>query len=205
MIDINSLFNNTHEILEILNKFGINGIRNKSGTDKASLHCYDLLYEHLFKKYKDININVLEIGVMHGASSLLWNKYLKKSKVIMVDIVNEVPQYIWDNMEKERYDYHLMDAYNIDNLNILKNKYNTFDIIIEDGAHSLETQLFTVENYLSLLNTGGCFIIEDIQSSNDASVLLNSVKNKEKYKNVELVDLRNVKRRYDDLVLLIEK
>jgi phosphoribosylpyrophosphate synthetase len=66
-------------------------------------------------------------------------------------------------MNKDRYDYHIMDAFNKKSVSELETKHpDGFDIIIEDGPHTLESQIFAVQNYTQLLKDGGILIIEDV-------------------------------------------
>jgi hypothetical protein len=46
-----------------------------------------------------------------------------------------------------------------------------YDVIIDDGPHSLHTQQFTVANYFNLLKPGGVLIIEDIQNVHHLTLL----------------------------------
>jgi predicted O-methyltransferase YrrM len=66
-------------------------------------------------------------------------------------------------MDPERYEFYLADAYTKSAIEVFSEfKY---DVIIDDGPHSLHTQQFTVANYFNLLKPGGVLIIEDIRSS----------------------------------------
>jgi cephalosporin hydroxylase len=193
-----------NEILEIITNHNINGFGLPGGTDKAEGHSYDLFYDEYFKQYKDKEGTLLEIGVQYGGSSLLWHDYLPKFKLVMTDILNQVHPTIWDKMNENRYEYINMDAFNINNVNNLKEKYpDGFDIIIEDGPHTLESQIFAIKEYSKLLKKGGILVIEDVQSENYIQPLLN-VEGVD-YTELKHVDLRHVKNRYDDLLIVLKK
>lgn len=194
-----------NEILEIINKHNINGFINPGGTDKAKEHSYDVFYDEEFKKYKDKKGMILEIGVQYGGSSLLWYEYLPNFKIVMTDIRNQVHPIIWEKMKKERYEYIDMDSFNQESINQLKSKYpEGFDIIIEDGPHTLESQIFAIKEYSKLLKEDGILVIEDIQKYEYCDMILNQI-NKEEFKSVEVVDLRKNKNRYDDLLIVLKK
>jgi cephalosporin hydroxylase len=194
-----------NEILEIINKHNINGFINPGGTDKAKEHSYDLFYNSQFEKYKNNAGIILEIGVQYGGSSLLWNEYLPKFKIVMTDILNQVHPIIWDKMNKNRYEYINMDSFKTESINTLKVKYpEGFDIIIEDGPHTLESQIFTIKEYPKLLKDGGILVIEDIQKFEYCEIILNEI-NKEDFKSVEIIDLRKNKNRYDDILIVVKK
>ena len=128
-------------------------------TDKGSSHSYiQHFYEDEFKKYQEKNINFLEIGIMSGGSLILWSNYFKNAKnIIGVDCTDE---YLHpDCRDIEGVDYHFHDAYD---KKFVKNLTN-LDIIIDDGQHTLDSQLECIELYLPKLNKGGVLIIEDVQ------------------------------------------
>lgn len=194
-----------NKIVEILEKHGINGFETAGGTDKATFHSYDGLYEEKLSQYIDKEVSLLEIGVQYGGSSLLWHDLIPMSKLVLVDIQDQVHPNIWSLMNKDRYDYHLMDAFNHQSVEIIKTKYpEGFDIIIEDGPHTLESQIFTIQNYVPLLKEGGVLIIEDIQRFEDGKILIDSIGDLE-HKSIEFIDLRHIKNRYDDLLIVVKK
>ena len=128
-------------------------------TDKGSSHSYiQNFYEDEFKKYQEKNINFLEIGIMSGGSLILWSNYFKNAKnIIGVDCTDEFLHP--DCRDIEGVEYYFHDAYDID---FVKNLIN-LDIVIDDGQHTLESQLECIELYLPKLNKGGVLIIEDVQ------------------------------------------
>jgi predicted O-methyltransferase YrrM len=192
-------------IVEILEKNSINGFSNRGGTDKATDHSYDGLYEEKLEKYLDKDISLMEIGIQYGGSALLWNDLFPKSKLILLDIENKVHTEIWELMDDSRYDFHIMDAYNHENIKELKEKYpDGFDVIIDDGPHTLGSQIFMIQNYLPMIKEGGILIIEDVQSYDHGKILLDSIGGLS-HKKSEFVDLRHLKNRYDDLLIVIEK
>ena len=76
------------------------------------------------------------------------------------------------------------------------------DFAIDDGPHSLASQQRFLELYLPLLNDGGIAVIEDIQDYSRFDSLTALVGEDYTY---EIVDLRGVKGRYDDLMLVVYK
>jgi cephalosporin hydroxylase len=193
------------KIVEILEKHQINGFSFRGGTDKASDHSYDGFYEEKLDEYVDKEVCILEIGVAYGGSALLWHDFIPKSKLVLVDVIDNVHPDIYNIMNKDRYNFHVMDAFNSENVLELKSKYpDGFDIIIEDGPHTLESQIFAIQNYVPLLKEGGILVIEDIQTENDAQIIVNSIGDIPR-KSIEIVDLRQVKLRWDDLLVVVKK
>lgn len=194
-----------NKIIEILEKHGINGFTFRGGTDKATEHSYDAFYEEKFTEYFDKKVLLLEIGVQYGGSSLLWHDLMPMSKLVLVDVRDQVHSDIWKLMNKDRYKYYVMDAFVKQNVEELKKQYpEGFDIIIEDGPHTLQSQIFTIQNYVPLLKKDGILIIEDIQKFEDGKTLVDSIGNLE-HKSIEFVDLRHIKNRYDDLLIVVKK
>lgn len=193
-----------NEILEILKNKNINGFEHPGGTDKATDHSYDEFYYNEFLKYKNKNILLLEIGVQYGGSALLWHDFLPRSNLVLLDQINQIDQNVLNNLKDIRYEFYSMDAFCEDSVGKLKNLYKGFDIIIDDGPHSLDSQIFTIKNYLPLLKQGGTLVIEDIQNYDYVEKIMKSVGDLP-HKSCELVDLRHVKNRYDDLLIVVKK
>lgn len=194
-----------NEIIQILENRDINGFNTLGGTDKATDHSYDTYYCDVLKPYQDKKVRVLEIGVQFGGSSLLWYDFLPQSNLVLVDIVKQVHQKIFDSMNDDRYSFHEMDAFTKESVLELKTTYpDGFDIIIEDGPHTVNSQVFAVQNYTPLLKEGGILIIEDIQQYDDCKLIIESIGDIP-HKTCELIDLRHIKNRYDDLLIIVKK
>ena len=195
----------SNDILDILNKNNINGFEFPGGTDKASDHSYDTVYSKLLLKYREKAGNILELGVMCGGSALLWHEYLPLYNLALIDIANQVHPTIWEKMLAERYKFIEADAYTDETTALLKQMYpEGFDIIVEDGPHDIETQTFTLREYSKLLKPGGTLVIEDIQNFEHIETIMSSV-NCNDYTSLEFIDLREVKGRCDDLIIVLTK
>lgn len=194
----------SQELASILESYDVNGFDVPGGTDKNTTHNYTGIYEHLLSRFKNKSGTLLEIGVQHGGSSLLWQSYLPKFEIYMVDICDIVNQYIWDCMDENENEYFFYetDAYNLAFIEALKHDCSGFDIIIDDGPHTLDSQLFAVKNYLPLLKKGGVFVIEDIQDITHIQQLSDAVPEFLKDK-IKSYDVRHTKGRYDDLVFCV--
>jgi hypothetical protein len=168
------------------------------GTDKDTLHNFiNGFYEENFAKYKDKKINLLEIGINAGGSLFLWSRYFDNGNVYGIEINDKVKPY-FKGLHNVRYIFS--DAYNESTIKHLPQ----FDIIIDDGPHSLESQKYCVSNYLDKLNDGGIMIIEDIQNFGHIDILKSCVPKDSNLKSYP-VDLRATRGRYDDLLFIVEK
>jgi len=185
----------------ILDLQNINGFENKGGTDKETSHSYLETYERVLSKFLEKSPSILEIGVQYGGSSLLWHEYFEESNLVMMDISDQRGENIIKKMSPERYKFHIGDAYNEGSLeNIRKENPLGFDILMDDGPHTLESQIFFIKNYIKLAKEGAVLIIEDIQDINHATILKEHV---DKNHKVEIVDLRSEKGRYDDIMIIV--
>lgn len=167
------------------------------GTDKNTTHSYiDGFYEEALEQYKDKPVSVLEIGIARGDSLLLWDSYFKESKLILG--LDNHEQRRSEVKEHNKIKSFIVNAYDVSIVNQLPN----FDIIIDDGPHSEESQCFSIEYYLSKLNPGGIFVIEDIQKESSIEVFRSILPDKYKER-CKFIDLRPIKNRYDDMMFVV--
>jgi hypothetical protein len=165
-------------------------------TDKGTTHDYlNGYYNNAFTPYKDKRINLLEIGIHKGASLILWNSFFTNAKIVGLD--NED----WNVKEEDNNLIKICDAYSDEIVNFFNDEQ--FDFIIDDGPHTVESQLTTIKKYLPKVKTGGKLIIEDIQSESDLLELVGAASDLNLQ--FDVFDLRNNKGRYDDIILQITK
>ena len=178
---------------------------DNSRTDKNTVHSYLPLYEKLLNKKKNTATNVLEVGIYHGGSIKLWHDYFTNATVYGLDImnINDVYEGIKNN---EKIVLHTSsDAYNMEffNTNFLS-KNIKFDLILDDGPHTLQSMIQFIQLYSQILADDGILIIEDVQSWEWIDILKSVVP--EHLKNfIKIYDLRPNKGRYDDIVFSIDK
>jgi hypothetical protein len=178
---------------------------DNSRTDKNTCHSYLPLYDNLFSRLREKAVNVLEIGILSGGSIKLWRDYFQNATVHAVDIMPEAS--LWPGiMNDHRIKlYTSTDAYNPDFFN------NTFalpqvkfDMMLDDGPHSLESMKIFILHFSSLLSDDGILVVEDVQSWYWIDELKKVVPDDLK-EYVKVYDLRENKGRYDDIVFTIDK
>ena len=169
---------------------------NNFHTDKLRLHSYLETYEDLFSKFKNKNINLLEIGFQHGGSLKLWKEYFgNKSSIYGIDITLQELRY--DLVRENNVTLICKDISTCDE-SILKPIM--FDVILDDASHTLEHQIKSWELFKDRLNPGGILIIEDIApEAYDYFFKL-----AEKTPNSKFIDLRHIKNRFDDVLFVYE-
>lgn len=144
----------------------VSGLLSKSSSDKNTSHKYGPIYDLVFNtQYIKFgrNLNVLEIGITQfgeGSAECL-SKIPFIEKYVGVDIKPYRGNFSSENVKL--YSGPEYDAYTLNVMNDIMEKEGKFDIIIDDGPHTWESQKWFLKNYFSLLNQGGVLLCEDIQ------------------------------------------
>ena len=119
---------------------------------------YGPIYDRHFADYRELPINILEIGVLKGGSMRLWEKYFPKANIYGIDIDEECQQY-----ESDRTKIFIGDQGDVSFLRNIKAKIPRIDIIIDDGSHRAKDQKITFEEMYYHLKTPGVYLVEDIE------------------------------------------
>ena len=119
---------------------------------------YIRTYEELFAPLKSTPVSILELGVLSGASLLMWDDYFTNPRAEIIGLDMNPPV----NLEftNRVFQYQGMQD-DVDLLEILKVKHGPFDIIIDDASHRRAP---TQQSYFHLkdhLKPDGFYIIED--------------------------------------------
>ncbi|CAB5221580.1 Methyltransferase domain containing protein [uncultured Caudovirales phage] len=131
----------------------------ETGTDKFTKHQYQHVYQPLFEPYKDKPIRLLEIGVYFGASLIIWDKFFSNADIVGVDIdINTSLRNTEGRINKDRTKIITCDAYT----KLSADTLGMFDIIVDDGPHTLQSMKDCINLYLPKVNSGGVLVIEDI-------------------------------------------
>ena len=144
---------------------------NKYGSDKSKNHDYHLIYSSLFKNPNKVK-KVLEIGIgtnntdlisnmgasgVPGASLRAFKDFFINAKIYGADIDKNIL------FKDNKINTFFVDQSEITSIKTLYKKIgNKFDLIVDDGLHSVFTNLNIILTSLSKLNKKGWLIIEDI-------------------------------------------
>lgn len=163
------------------------------GTDKGTTHSYVDIYTELFKTIKDDSIILTEIGVSGGFSIQVWLEYFQKATIYAIDIDWSVCKFLeWpDRVVKLNHD--------ATKPSILEH-VPVSDIIIDDGSHAVSDQISSFNILYPLLKKGGMYIIEDV---NAIDTLIDAIS--KTTSNYKVYDLRHLKYRHDDVLVVIYK
>ena len=199
----------------------------KYGLDKclhSGCHNYIPGYTRLFNNIKVDVENILEIGIgslengqmggltghlvnyRTGNSLRCWEEYFSNANIYGIDI------YSCQEVNSNRIKTFVADQYNADDLkNVMIAINKKLDIIIDDGSHKGEHQVFSFIYLNKYLSNNGIYIIEDIQPENidkfkDLSIFPKNIKEYIR-SNFEVIyfDTRADIGRIDDFMIAFKK
>lgn len=120
-------------------------------------HYFEIYHRH-FEKFVGREVSIVEIGIYSGGSLEMWKNYFgPRCKVYGVDIEsackayegNDVRIFIGDQADRSFW-------------RRFKESVPSVDILIDDGGHTPEQQIVTLEEMLPHLRPGGIYLCEDI-------------------------------------------
>jgi len=128
-------------------------------TDKSPQgHNYTPFYDSFLKDNRDSYTNVLEIGVWHNGSIMMWHDYFKNARIHGIDVLFK--DMIHVNF-RDRVKFYYCDQGNANDLGHVL-AHNEFDMIVDDGSHKQSHQMTSLFQLFPMLKDGGYYIIEDI-------------------------------------------
>ncbi len=124
------------------------------------VHYFPIYARHL-AHFQGRPVRVLEIGVYRGGGMELWSRYLgSQATLVGLDIDEAAVRSV-----RGKYPVVLGDQADPEVLLALNAEHGPFDVIIDDGGHTMKQQIVTIETLFPLLNDGGVFIVEDTHTS----------------------------------------
>jgi hypothetical protein len=175
---------------DILNKHSSDKGTNPYGRETAA-NGYGEIYDKYFRDYREIAMNICDIGIDEGFSLLANKEYFINANIHGVDIDDK------SFYDSERIKTHIVDQNNENDINIFVNKMKNdniqFDIIIDDASHDVVHQQVTFGKLFEILKHGGLYIIEDLGSSffKEGVNLYGYIQTKEKIENNTVKFLTN--------------
>ena len=166
---------NSSELCEIGKKYDTDKSSQRNNvTNIRHCHPYTLFYEGLFKNKKDEPLKIAELGILDGASLLMWKEYFTNAKIYGFEYNNDL---INNFKQKFNNDRITLSNINVTNKDSIVNAFSElnilYDIIIEDTTHQFEDQIKVIENTYQYLKPGGILIIEDIFKSYNENDYIN--------------------------------
>lgn len=133
---------------------------NTSNLVTKWIHYFEI-YENHFKRYRDKEVVILEIGVLQGGSLQLWKKYFgDKAKIYGLDINPNCKQFEGGNIK-------ILIGSQSDRsfLREVKKTIPKIDILIDDGGHKMSHQIVSFEELFDHVNDDGVYLCEDLHTS----------------------------------------
>lgn len=122
---------------------------------------YFEIYDTHFSKYREQNVNILEIGISHGGSMQLWRKYFGQNvQIFAVDINKEC-----EKLTQENTEIFIGSQTDTAFLTNIAAKMPPLDIVIDDGGHTMAQQKTSFEYLFHKLKEGGIYLVEDTHTS----------------------------------------
>ena len=82
---------NKTELCEIGKKYDTDKSSQRSNvTNDRHCHPYTLFYDSIFKNKKNENLNIAELGILNGASLLMWKEYFINAKIYGFEYNNDL-------------------------------------------------------------------------------------------------------------------
>jgi hypothetical protein len=174
---------------------------NNEETDKNTVHSYLETYTNLLCNRRVEKI--LEVGVKNGGSIQLWHDYFEKALIYGID-TNEIVDKTFPALPNPRLRMIMnTDAYCKSTVDKFAHANEKFDVLIDDGPHTLESMKDFLLLYLTLLQPTGVLIIEDLQDISWHEILVQSVPESMRLC-CSVYDFRLHKNRYDDIMFVLD-
>jgi hypothetical protein len=127
------------------------------GTDKATHHEFTEQYERVFSLYESPRI--LEIGIADFKSIDMYLKYFNNPYIVGMDIESKL------HFCNDSWRFVQGDQTNIKDLSKCVEGEDLFDIILDDGGHTMKQQQVTFGYLIDYVKPGGYYILEDLHTS----------------------------------------
>jgi glycosyltransferase involved in cell wall biosynthesis len=124
------------------------------------MHYFEI-YERHFAQFRNLPISLLEFGVLHGGSLQMWKHYFgPQAKIYGADINPRCAE-----LAEDQISILLADQESRESLQNICKTLPPFDIIIDDGGHTMLQQTTTFEEMWGQLKIGGVYLVEDMLTS----------------------------------------
>ncbi|KOS23349.1 L-olivosyl-oleandolide 3-O-methyltransferase [Escovopsis weberi] len=147
-------------------------IAKKYGTDKVTTHKYQFMYDKYLSDIREKPIKMLEIGLGcnmdygPGASYYTWLEYLPNVDLYFIEYDHECAEK-WQDKTANAHVFigDQADPAFLADFSAEAAADGPFDVIIDDGGHTMTQQITSLESLWPIVRPGGLYIIEDLQTS----------------------------------------
>ena len=118
-------------------------------------------YDTLFAPYRQKEIVFVEIGVQGGGSLHAWKDYFgENARIIGIDLNPTVSV-----LKNDGFEIFIGDQSDGEFWKHVFEKIGKADIVLDDGGHTYEQQINTVEACIPNIKDGGLIVVEDTHTS----------------------------------------
>lgn len=122
---------------------------------------YFSVYERHLAALCDKPIVFLEIGICDGGSLKMWRSYFgPRATIVGIDVNPACRRFADDGTHVE-----IGDQADPDFLEGIARKYGPFDVVLDDGGHTMRQQRVTLDTLFPHVKENGLFIVEDTHTS----------------------------------------
>lgn len=134
------------------------------GTDKSSqAHGYTAAYDNYFASLREKPIKFLEIGFWRGYSAHMWEDYFSNGQLFFIDVNNDAYTHFKNFTRSQLFMVNQEDPMAL--MSFVQKVGGDFDIIIDDGGHTMNQQITSFKTLFPFLKRGGIYVIEDLHTS----------------------------------------
>lgn len=151
---------------------GFKDIALKYGTDKVTTHSYHNMYDKYFARMRDQPIKMLEIGLgcdMNygpGASYYTWLEFFPHVDLYYMEYDADCAHKWAAKTDKATiYPGDQANATFLEHFAAETTQSGLFDIVVDDGGHTMNQQRISMEHLWKIVRPGGYYVIEDLQTS----------------------------------------
>lgn len=122
---------------------------------------YFPVYDSLLAEYRNKPITFIEVGILDGGSLFMWREFFgSQARIIGIEINPSAK--VW-----EEHGFEIFIGSQSDPLfwSELFAKIGKVDVLLDDGGHTFQQQIVTVESSLNFIKPGGKIIVEDTYTS----------------------------------------
>jgi hypothetical protein len=121
------------------------------------------VYHSLLSHVREAPLRLLEIGLYNGGSLRMWREYLPNATLHGMDVDRRTLAY---ELEIPGTKVRLVDQADARALRAFVDELGGgYDVIVDDGGHTMEQQIVSFEVLFPHVVSGGIYVIEDLGTS----------------------------------------
>jgi len=164
----------------------------KYGTDKWGKHHYTPVYYELFKNRRETVKKVIEIGIAEGAGVRMFRDFFSHAMIVGAEVDPE------RMVIEKRIASIIIDQSSEPALRALVEFTGSdVDLVVDDGSHKPEHQVFTCLTLMSLLDDNVTYVIEDVADYG----VYDKLRRHPEFK----VSTTKLSNRYDDRLVIVKR